>query len=198
MKYKLINQSTNETHLCNKITLDGFDYYYIDELIPYNPKGGTNGNFICLGEIESNKDYGVKLGDKQYISPFVKNVGSCGGCRKLIATNNPNIDLPQVISELEDLANNHSVDDNVWSKESFIQGYNKSQETHPYSEQDLEAFYIWKDKNRWFDFSDGKWNYTFEQGTSIGKATYEKHYRKTTKELIQMWREQQPNIINIK
>ena len=100
--------------------------------------------------------------------------------------------------ELENLANNHSVDDNVWSKESFIQGYNKSQETHPFSEQDLEAFYIWKDKNRWFDFEDGKWSYTFEQGTSIGKATYEKYYRKTTKELIQMWREQQPKIINFK
>lgn len=104
MKYKLINKSTGEEHLCDKVTIDGFDYYYIDELIPYNPNGGTNGNFVCLSEIISNKEHGVKLGDKQYVSPFVKNVGSCGGCRKLIATNDPNIDIPKILIYSEELA----------------------------------------------------------------------------------------------
>ena len=36
----------------------------------------------------------VKKGDKQYISPFIKNVGNCGGCRKLISTNDPFMNLP--------------------------------------------------------------------------------------------------------
>lgn len=101
MNYKLINVNTKEQHLCEKIIVDGFDYYYIDELIRYNPNGGTNGNFVCLGEIESNKHHGVKLGDKQYVSPFVKNVGNCGGCRKLIATNNPNINIPKVVCNID-------------------------------------------------------------------------------------------------
>lgn len=43
-----------------------------------------------------------------------------------------------------------------------------------YSEEDLEDFYIWKDEERWFCFSDGKWNYTFEHGTSMSKSSYEK------------------------
>lgn len=100
MKCKLIHSQTKEEHLCDTVTIDGFDYYYIDEPIPYNPNGGTNGNFVCLGEIKSNKEHNVKLGDKMYVSPFVKNVGSCGGCRKLIATNNPNMDIPKVVDKI--------------------------------------------------------------------------------------------------
>jgi hypothetical protein len=186
MKYKLINQSTNESHLCNKITLDGFEYFL-------NNKLGFKTNDFYFDYHGNIRQWTIEFQVENKLPNSIADTHP-----KVIATNNPNIDLPQVISEIEDLANNHSVDDNVWSKESFIQGYNKSQETHPYSEQDLEDFYIWKDKNRWFNFENGKWNYTFEHGTSIGKETYEKHYRKTTKELIQMWREQQPNIINIK
>jgi len=33
MKYKLINAQTKEEHLCDKVTIDGFDYYVSD-----NPK----------------------------------------------------------------------------------------------------------------------------------------------------------------
>jgi len=93
--FLLKDLTTDKEQICSKATVDGFDYYYIDELIPYKP-GGTDGYFICLGEIISNEDHGVKLGDNQYISPFVKNVGSCGGCRKLVATNNPNSPLPKL------------------------------------------------------------------------------------------------------
>jgi hypothetical protein len=80
------------------------------------------------------------------------------------------------MDELEDLANNHSVDDNVWSKESFIQGYNKSQETHPYSEEDMIEF--------------SKWRVIYEEENPMNV--------KHSKKLLQMWREQQPKIINFK
>jgi hypothetical protein len=176
MKYKLISKTTGEEHICDKVTVDGFDYYYIDELIPYNPNGGTNGNFICLAEIKSNKDYGVKLGDKQYISPFVKNVGQCGGCRKLIATNNSNMDLPKVVDEVEELA------EKTWGKSlatkghriGFIEGYNKSQETHPFSEEDLISF-------AHFYFKE-EFNSTMQDC-------------KSSEEIFQLWNEQQPKII---
>lgn len=46
-------------------------------------------------------------------------------------------------------------------------------------------FAEWLQENRWFSFYDGKWNYSFEQGTSISKVTYEKNYRKTTDELFE-------------
>jgi len=146
MKIKLINKQTNEEHICSKVVICGFDHYYIDELIPYNPNGGTNGNFVCLGEIESNKDHNVKLGDKQYVSPFVKNVGNCGGCRKLIATNNPSIDLPKVIDEVEKLAKLNCPSEMAFEN-MFIRGYNKSQESHPFSEEDMIEFSWWLVKN---------------------------------------------------
>lgn len=44
-------------------------------------------------------------------------------------------------------------------------------------------FAEWLQENRWFSFSQGKWNYTFEDGTSISKKSYDKNYRKTTEEL---------------
>ena len=31
MKYKLISKTTGEEHLCDKVTIDGFDYYVSDE-----------------------------------------------------------------------------------------------------------------------------------------------------------------------
>ena len=51
----------------------------------------------------------------------------------------------------------------------------------------VEEFYIWLQENRWFTFSNGKWNYTFEHGTSISKETYENKYRKTTQELLEIF-----------
>ena len=56
-----------------------------------------------------------------------------------------------------------------------------------YSTKQIEDFIIWKDENRWFTFSNGKWNYTFEHGTSISDKSYELYYRKTTSELLQIW-----------
>lgn len=69
-------------------------------------------------------------------------------------------------NKVEDLANNHSVDDNVWSKESFIQGYNKSQETHPFSKEDMIEF-------------------------ALEVATAPNTPYKTVNELFQIWKEQQ-------
>ena len=46
-------------------------------------------------------------------------------------------------------------------------------------------FAEWLQENRWFSFYQGKWKYTFEQGTSISEAVYNKNYRKTTQELYE-------------
>jgi len=35
MKYRLINKQTGEEHLCDKVTIDGFDYYVSDDKINY-------------------------------------------------------------------------------------------------------------------------------------------------------------------
>ena len=36
MKYKLTNKQTNEENLCDKVTIDGFDYYVSGNEIPPN------------------------------------------------------------------------------------------------------------------------------------------------------------------
>jgi hypothetical protein len=48
---------------------------YKEEIIPYNPNGGTKGSFICVYELKYNDD-----------TKWVSNVGSCQGCRKLLAS----------------------------------------------------------------------------------------------------------------
>ena len=61
MNYKLINKLTGEEHICQKVTIDGFDYYVSDEKInssnyedfsfwfynPYNWKGFIEGYNKC-------------------------------------------------------------------------------------------------------------------------------------------------------
>lgn len=69
---------------------DGYMYVVDDKEIPYNPNGGTNGNFICLHEIKEHPE-----------DAFVKNVGNCKGCRTIITTNNPTFGLP-LLSEIEE------------------------------------------------------------------------------------------------
>ena len=50
-------------------------------------------------------------------------------------------------------------------------------------------FAEWLFDNRWFNFdkASGKWSYTFEQGTAMSKASYEKNYKKTTEQLYAMF-----------
>jgi len=75
---------------------------------------------------------------------------------------------------------------------------------HPFDEEDTEAaselcttiaidfakgFSEWLQLNRWFcyDQSEKKWHYTFEGGTAISNASYEKNYKKTTDQLIELY-----------
>lgn len=52
---------------------------------------------------------------------------------------------------------------------------------------DAINFPIWMQQNRWYNFSGGKWHYTFEEGTAISKETYEKKYTKTPTELFELY-----------
>lgn len=51
------------------------------------------------------------------------------------------------------------------------------------------GFIDWMWDNRWFNKVDGKWHYTFEQGTYMSQKTYQKNYVKTTEELYQLYLE---------
>jgi hypothetical protein len=55
------------------------------------------------------------------------------------------------------------------------------------------SFAEWLQENRWFSFENGKWYYTFEQGTCMSDKEYQKKYVKTTAELCNEWDNQQNN-----
>lgn len=161
MKYKLINIKTKKEHLCDKVTIDGFDYYVNNEIPKEN-------NFATDG-----------LGIFRFHSENPCQAIICNP-KKIIATNNPNIDIPKVVDEVDKLAYEHC--DRVIPKDvtrslyySFKCGYNKSQETHPYSEEDMIEFGKFCDK-RMLDSSS-------------------KLFGKILIELLQFWKEQQPKIV---
>lgn len=141
MKYKLINQKTGEVHLCEKVTVERFDYYLSGEAAR-NDVFAYNSKFKEVQKIHSvPQDVDFEIWGKIF--------------KKVIATTNPNIDIPKVVDivkalafELLSLSDLKSIDGTYESyhqhTESFIKGveagYNKSQETHPFSEEDMVEF----------------------------------------------------------
>ena len=152
LKYKLINNQTKEEHLCDKVTIDRFDYYVGNEIAGFTYNKPTYNSDGRIGLPENNQS------------------------RKIIATNNPNIDIPKVVDEAERLA--ESIIPNLpykkYVKTGFIGGYNKSQETHSFSEEDMIEF-------AHFYFRE-EFNSTIQDC-------------KSTEEIFQLWKEQQPKIL---
>lgn len=125
-KYKLINKTTNEEHICEKVVVDGWDYYVSDE---------TVGNYCWYINTYTNKLY--------HSSTLKPNENS----KKVITTNNPNIDIPELVDEVDVLRETmvnlylekiKDLTKRFFWKAGFKSGYNKSQETHPFSNKDLK------------------------------------------------------------
>ena len=158
MNYKLINKQTGEERICQKMVVDGWDYYVSDEKpIPCNPAN------VCMAHI-------TKLCDK---------CGKYQG-RKVIATNNPNIDIPKVVDEVDIAFESYQKQPKEFKKgitqwvSGFHFGYNKSQKTHSFSEEDMIEFAKYSIKN----------NFCKEENR------YYQYW-----ELLQLWKEQKPKTI---
>ena len=189
MKYKLINKQTNEEHLCDKVTIDGCSYYVSNEKATEGFYGYIN---FQGGDIK-------KIG-KYFADDW----------KKVIACNNPNIDIPKVVDDIEGLAIEY-LNDNygyVWDKgdiDNFKYAYSKSQETHPFSEEDMIEFYEWCNFPIYREHGNLGFNkrvmpqfpdynvYTIIDET--GKSILPQGKFLTTKELFQFWKEQQPKIV---
>ena len=170
MKYKLISKTTGEEHLCDKVTIDGFDYYVSDQIIkdvrPYKGKWQVEEGTI--------------------LNKFPTYLTDLSSCRLVIATNNSNIDISQIIEEpnetlihqiAADLGYRMLPDD---LEEGIKAGYKESQETHPFSEEDMVEFAD-------FLFTDCAENGPF--GFSYKGKAY------SNKELFEIWQKQQPKIV---
>lgn len=172
MKYKLINRATTEAHMCDKVTIGGLDYYVSDEDLVNCKCFDFNQNKIVDSIFYNKKESHVK---------------------KVIATNNPSIDIPKVVDEVTKEAERdwihkeygfeggynpkRCIDGAVQKPKfinGFVKGYNKSQETHPFSDDDMIAFGDWLLDIKSFD--------DFYVGVQ-------------TKELLQLWKSQQPKVL---
>lgn len=80
MKYKLINKQTGEEHICYMVVIDGWDYY-------------ISGNEVQVGDIviEIYVDGTIGLEQIDTLNDIDSSLQ-----KKVIATNNSNIDIPQV------------------------------------------------------------------------------------------------------
>ena len=154
MKYRLIDKTTGIETLCDKVTIDGFDYYVISTAI------GCKYGISKLNEVVE-----IKIG---YDATLYKGI---------ICSNNPNIDIPKVVDEVEMLVNKLDTPENLDQysfDEGFKTGYTKSQETHPFSEEDM------------IDFAEFYFREEFNSTMQDCKSS---------KELFQLWKEQQPKIV---
>lgn len=159
MKYKLINKTTDEEHLCDKVIIDGFDYYVSDTRIT---------------ELSANDRYYTIVENPRRIVRYSKHIQSKDAV--IIATNNPNIDIPKVVDEVERLAKqehsyNHKSVNEISFRLGVEVGYNKSQETHSFSEEDMIEFAVFYQKH---------------QGRSL---------EYWGKDLFKIWKEQKPKIV---
>lgn len=182
MRYKLINNKTKEEHFCGKVIIDGFDYYVSDKC---NDLGGWHI-------------------DKEFeILSNVSRFNVVAEMREVIATNNPTIDIPKVVIDETQLRDALFVLDGQKIYTAYMKdhnsetalagflrgckhGYNKSQETHPFSEEDMIEFAefvaTYKDKNR---------NYLGQM--LHAKSKYDGAER--TIDLLELWKSEKDKIV---
>ena len=157
-KYKLINLSTNEETICDEVTIDGFQYYVSD------------GEPFAFAYIK-HKNEVIKvnrIGETSGAVYHDKGFNYSHECQKVVATNNSNIDIPMVIDPVQVFAETQVPDGfrTIWKS-----GYNKSQKTHPFSEEDLIDFAEFCHCSSWDKYDTGFYS---------------------TKELLQFWKEKNP------
>lgn len=178
-KFNLINLKTNEKHLCEKVFIDGHDYYVSDGVI-------TDEGFYISWET----NYATEPKERYVL--YVKSTGLNGNNpRKVIATNNPDIDIPKVVDEVEKLALEETLFqiDLLYNTEQrkkdnkktitalyfeglslYKTGYNKAKETYQFTNEDV------------YDIMDFIANNPETKNMFKG-------------EILQLWKEQQSKIV---
>jgi len=193
MKYKLINIKTKDETLCDKVTIDGFDYYVSDEAkiesdnlwVVSKRTNYLGKTFYPINDGTVTEDI-IKelLLSVKYEGYYQTIVGNGSDCDLTIATNNPNIDIPKVVDEVEIKWLDFNKNYNRYcplGKEQFLKvvDYNKAKETHTFSEEDMIEFL------------------NFSKSTNKEKSFYEmrcllKGNPIDSEEILKLWKKQQP------
>ncbi len=146
-KFKLINNKTKEETVCSLVTIDGFEYYVDDNEI-------IQKDFYIDFRSDGNKLEQFKTKEDWVL------VGICDS-KKVITTNNPNIDIPKVIDEVKTLSLEYTINKNTqfFTKHDFENGYRKAKETYHFTVQDMLDFgkycinnQLCKEENRYYQY----------------------------------------------
>ena len=147
MKYLLKNNKTKEETICSLVTIDGFEYYVDDNEI-------IQKDFYIDFRSDGNKLEQFKTKEDWVL------VGICDS-KKVITTNNPNIDIPKVIDEVKTLSLEYTINKNTqfFTKHDFENGYRKAKETYHFTVQDMLDFgkycinnQLCKEENRYYQY----------------------------------------------
>lgn len=206
MKFKLINRVTNEEYICNKVTIGNFNYYVVDNIT-------TDTNYFIQSISLFKRINESNVRQEWRTTDFIHGCSVKTGlnysfdsddksCKKVIATNNPNIDIPKVIDEITKVFKNHFDIDSTedFPKtvgdtniiEYFKEGYNKSQQDFPFSEEDMIEFANWKYFNFFQRIRDVLY-YTLSARPMSKILDKDKGY--TTKELLEIWKSKQLKVL---
>lgn len=195
MKYKLINNKNKEEHLCDKVAVDGFEYYvssekpkikdwFIDfditdkdiEEVPFYSKISQ---CVSIDETTTSTNKIILNIGSPPRTDLVWNVeADIEYCKKIIATNNPNIDIPKITDQALEFANqlHQKMDYDKGRWYGRIEGYNKSQEIYSFNEEDIIDFLRFIETN-----------YYYESSCWIDKETDDVITRNN---LVKQWKEQ--------
>ena len=198
MKVKVINKNINQQFDCEEVEIDGYKYY-IDYFQPIEVGKWYISNQsprLCVKIKEGKYPY-IHLNNKgEEIADFYTWKGV------IICSNNPNIDIPKVVNEVEKIADewflingynqfdyihSHRIPDAITTNKLFKTGYNKSQEMFPFTEEDMIEFAEWCQKPCLEDLRQPNVVYI-----SSGNFYWYKHKKYTPKELLQLWKERNP------
>ncbi len=154
MLEQLINEKTKKEHICTLVTIDGFDYYVSEDI---------------KGERGLNYNYGLNKLDN-LIDSYESHSTEWNFCRKVIATNNPNINNPKIIDKVNNLSLqlglNMYIRRNYDFEYGIIIGYNEAKDTYKFTEEDVLNFTEYYKNNAWL-------------------------IKNTNKEILDIWKEQQ-------
>ena len=157
MQYKLINQKTKKETICSLVTIDGFDYYVSDSPITKGWKGIAYkkdvNNTILYNTITGEEVIDTRYPKSIFPHFYTENTWY-NDAKKVICTNNPNIDISKVIDE--DTANANSSKslkgdfapgEYQVRRSYFLKGYNKAKETYQFTEKDMIEFGLFCNKD---------------------------------------------------
>lgn len=186
MNHRLINITTNEVTPCTKVTIDGFTYYLTNDI----PQAGdftvdmNSGGTLILGLVKRIDEQENYLSYHCYPSTVIS-LSYLDRQSKVIATDNPSIDLPQIrlVDIVETQANEmYTIAYTAYKvrRDAFKTGYRQSQKTHPFTEDDMIDFLIFYKRTGLLEFN----------------STGENH-GKTSAELLEIWKEKRMGVTYI-